>query len=481
MNARAIAPPSRRRPARTFRAWFVLAVALCSLSAQAGWKAPREALDRRYVSGFFNIYYTLTGENAFPAASATANPTLADAYARGLAQQLADATAFYQATLGLRHPFAGRRYATAQSIDVHIMYLGSTKGSTGDEMNDFAYDYFPANPAALAIALTNAWVPGKLTPSHELMHIYQNSYTFFKNPWFTEGMARAAEGFFNGDATPAQGDTLPQTSFELDELLLQTYDAAAFWNRLMALCGRTILQPALANFSRLDRQAALARDLDPTGWSEEEQWATANNAYLLKGLAEALQQDCPVRESAAERAELRQFLAVVKPVTQGLVTSQSPGLTDYAGFASRIAQMGGTSALKPDGRIQVGLDGGVYLGWPGWDADACDERGIFSTAAGLWRFGNGQTCQTLYPATADLAAVEAIVAALDATGEVQFEESAYLRIAVNGQLLTLRPAYTLSELPPANANKTYWIESDGRLLVAYPALGKAQAFTLESR
>lgn len=457
--------------------WLRLALVLIAMlgvsSAQAGWKTAREALDQRLVSGSFGIYYTLSGTNVFPAGSTTPNPTLADTYVRQLAQQLVDADTFYRASLGFRHPFAGTRYASVKSIDVHIMYLGSTKGSTGDEINEFAYKSFPTNPAAVSIALTSSWQPSNVTPAHELMHVYQNSYTFFKNPWFTEGMARASEGFFRTRET--ESVSLPQTSFELDDLLLQTYDAETFWNRLMALCGKTILKPVLVNFNRLDRQAALARGIDPAGWPEDEQWATENNLYLLKGLVEAIQQNCPARESA----ELRQFVTVAKQATAGLVVSQSPGLTDADDFTARVEAMGGATSIQSDGRVEVNLAGVTYSGWPGWDADACSQRGIFSTAEGLFRFGNGQTCQSLYPAAADPAVIDAIVSAMDVAGDVEFEETAHLKISFNGQHLTLFPAYALTDLPAANANKTYWVESDGRLWIAYPARGKAQAFTLQ--
>jgi hypothetical protein len=148
------------------------------------------------------------------------------------------------------------------------------------------------------------------------MHVYMNSYTFFKNRWFTEGMARAAEYFFRTNLAPTA--VLPQSSAQLNALLLQSYDAQTFWSRLITLCGETVWSVTLENFNRVDRQAALARGLDTSAWPEAEQFSTDNDPYLLKGISEALQESCPTKDTT----EIRQFLSVISSRTGEVVKNR---------------------------------------------------------------------------------------------------------------------------------------------------------------
>lgn len=458
---------------RTIRAIFILLMlgVFVIPSVWADWKTPRQALDQRLVSGEFNIFYTLSGDNAFPSSSSVPNAALALSYAQQFAQKLNNAAEYYEGTLGLRHFFTNRRYASATSVDVHIIDLGSINGSTGDEINSFAYTHFPSSPAAIAVALSNSLQPSNLTPEHELMHVYMNSYTFFKNQWFTEGMARASESFFRTSQT--QTTALPQTSAQLNALLLKSYDAETLWSRLINLCGKKVWSVTLENFSRLDRQAALARGLDPTAWPEDEQFSTDNIPYLLKGIAEAIQQSCPTQDSA----EIRQFLSIVKLRTNGVVTNQSPGLSDYSGFSAMIAKAGGKSVEHADGRISVDLGGTTYVVWPGWEVNACSLNGLYAVSPKTLGYGNGHICQPIYPASADLAAVQAVVTSLDPLGELQFEDNGQLKLSFNGMHVALLADYTLSNLSAANVGMSFWIESDGRVMFSYPTLNKAQAFT----
>lgn len=272
-----------------------------------GWKTPREALDRRLASADFFIFYTLEGSHAFPwGTSASERHTHATAYLEALVTQLSVADNIYRHHLGLRPPLSSKRYATARSIDIHIMRLEGKTGSTGDEIHAFRYRHFPPSPAALAIALDQRWQPTNLTPAHELFHAYQYSYTFFKNAWFLEGLARASEGFFR--TTPRQPVPLPANREALEEIIDRSYKAETLWNRLILLCGRKILRPLLENYGRLDHEAARARGFDPSSWPEEEQRAKANNPYLLRGLMEAIETHCP----AENNTELQEFKALLK-------------------------------------------------------------------------------------------------------------------------------------------------------------------------
>ncbi len=268
---------------------ILLLLSLCWLGhAQAGWKTPRETLDRRLASADFHIYYTLEGEHAFAADVPPGQRRETEARARlvALIEQLQRADRVYREKLSLRPPFASGRHATGLGIDIHILKLDGKSGSTGDELHRFDYRHFPARTGVIAIALSNRWRPTSLTPAHELFHAYQYSYTFFKNAWYLEGMARASENFFR--LTQTVTVRLPDSLDELGTLLRESYEASRVWNRIIELCGPGVLAPLLESYDRLDGAAANARNIVPTDWPEDEQWAEANNAFLFRGLHDTL-------------------------------------------------------------------------------------------------------------------------------------------------------------------------------------------------
>lgn len=291
-----------------FRAFWLICAILAG-HVQASWKAPREQLDRRLVSAGFSIYYTLEGEHAFAADVPAGKPRETEAAARleALRVQLERADRFYREQLGLRPPFTGTRYADGQGIEIHILKLENKNGSTGDELHRFEYRHFPPRTRVLTIALSNRWLPTSLTPAHELFHVYQYSYTFFKNAWFLEGMARTSESFFR--IKPAREGQFPATLGALDELLKESYSADRFWNHLLGLCGPNILRALLEAFDHQDDRAAEKLGIDRKAWPESAQRAWANNRYLLAGLRETLTAThCPSMPGNADLENLRSLI-----------------------------------------------------------------------------------------------------------------------------------------------------------------------------
>ncbi len=306
--------------------WIVLAT--CSLSAAADWKAPREALDKRRIEGEFHIYYTQEGENAFPWIGAS--PQRIRDMLDGLADQLSEANRFYGDQLGLARPLGGARYRNVRAIDVHILKLEGKKGSTGDEPIVYRYRNFDGAAPALTITLSTQWNPPNLTPNHEVFHTYQYGYTFFKNAWFLEGMARSMEKAFKGGEV--RTEPLPRHG-ELQQLMARSYGADVFWNRLMYLCdascsgsgvagadkrdsylprarfcGGKLVRATLEQYQTLDKEAARLRGIDPNDWPEDEQWSERNNPFLLRGLRRAIESQCPVQRNP----ELAAFRNVLK-------------------------------------------------------------------------------------------------------------------------------------------------------------------------
>lgn len=297
----------------------LLILALASFYAAADWKAPREALDERVTQDEFRIYYTLSGENAFPLDASPAQRVLqAAAQLNSLLMQMDQSSRFYREQLRLTPPLQSARYRDVRSIDVHIIKLDGKKGSTGDAGVVYHYRHFAGTSPALSIALSNQWRPPNLTPNHEVFHAYQYGYTFFKNTWFLEGMAHSLEQAFKGGEV--QTEALPRDHAQLERLLTLSYGADLFWNRLLYLCdsacsgstpavawkagayrpgaqfcGGGLVRSVLEQFQASDKEAAQARGIDANDWPEEEQRSEQNNPFLLRGLRRAIESQCPVR------------------------------------------------------------------------------------------------------------------------------------------------------------------------------------------
>ena len=296
--------------------WRGIGLLLCGYlcwqaGALAGWKTPREALDQRVTSVDFSIYYTLEGEHAFApdVPAGKQRETVAAARLSALIEQLNQADRFFRETLGLRPPFSSARYAEAQGVDIHIIKLIDGKsGAAGDELKRFNYRHFPPRTKVLTIALSNKWRPTSLTPAHELFHTYQYGYTFFKTPWFLEGLARTSESLFRTPLATPSTTTLPTTLDELDGLLARSYTAAHFWRHLVGRCGSRWLGVMLTTNDRLDDEAARSRGIPIDDWPEYEQRTPENNPYLLRSLRETL---AAPHCMAAETTEIRAFTSLV--------------------------------------------------------------------------------------------------------------------------------------------------------------------------
>lgn len=285
------APVSLARFFRLAAAGLILAAAT---GAAADWKAPREALERRLAVGEFRIHYTLEGENAFPpdAPPAQRRERAAELLER-LAAQIDGAGRYYREQLGLVPPLDGARYRGVRAIDVHILALEGKTGSTGDAPIVYRYRHLEGAVPALTLSLSNRWVPPNPTPEHEVFHAYQYGYTWFKNAWFLEGLARSMESAFTGK-TP-RAEPLPRDAGEMRRVMARAYRADGFWNRLRSLCDAGLVRATLEQFQSLDREAARARGIDPADWPEEEQRSERNNPFLLAGLRRAVENRCPLR------------------------------------------------------------------------------------------------------------------------------------------------------------------------------------------
>ncbi|MEA1052775.1 hypothetical protein U5801_23620 [Lamprobacter modestohalophilus] len=299
----------------TFR--FILTVLLLAwvLPTAAGWKDGRESLQARQpVGSDYEIFYSLSGPHAFPGGLVL----------EGLAEQINLAVRVYGQELGLAPPLALRRYAEVRRIDVHVLDLGDRSGSAADGVHIFDYQHFGSEGPALTLAISNDWQPPNRTPEHEVFHAYQYAYTFFKNPWFLEGLARSMENLFRDGGW--KNEPLPDNDEALEAVLAESYRADRMWNRLALLCdpgcereprtlhdgceesdppvcGRALVRPLLVALDIADDQAADDRDLSLTYWPEDEQRSEENEPYMLEALADVIASRCPI----ASNVELAAF------------------------------------------------------------------------------------------------------------------------------------------------------------------------------
>jgi len=291
----------------------------CSLQAEAGWKTQREALDQHLLQGDFMIYYTLKGENAFPLLVSPPQGKKHTMEMLGsLAAQISQASSFFNEQLGLVPPLRNARYSGVRSIDIHILKLNDKMGDTGDAPIVYRYKHFAGKSPALTISLSSQWSPPNLTPIHEIFHAYQYGYTYFKNSWFLEGMARSLEKAFKSGEVPTE--SLPRGDEQLQQLMARSYGAYKFWNRLLYLCdascsgsspvmawkgesyiprtrfcGGGLIRATLEQYQVMDKEAARVRGIDRNNWPENEQRSDKNNPFLLRGLHKAIESQCALR------------------------------------------------------------------------------------------------------------------------------------------------------------------------------------------
>ncbi|MBS1188630.1 MAG: hypothetical protein H6R10_422 [Rhodocyclaceae bacterium] len=303
-------------------------------------KAQLEALDQRFVVGDYRIHYTLAGDHAFPAGETDGDRrSRAEGMLNSLADQLRRADQFYSQELGLTPPLRSERYSGVATIDFHILKLDERNGAAGDDPKGHSYQHFGASERALNISLNNRWIPTGLTPSHEIFHLYQYGYTYFKNGWYLEGMARSLESPFRD--RQYKTEPLPATAEELNDLLERRHDAGPFWSRLFyqcnpscqvswkgtryrseaAMCSPGLVKALLDEYHLLDREAAKARGFNPERWPESEQKSLDNNPWLLAGLDRAIDKQCapsaPDSELGKFRRLIRDKLPAPSPVVQG--------------------------------------------------------------------------------------------------------------------------------------------------------------------
>lgn len=300
---------------------ILISILLSAIFLFANWKSERENLDNVYILGDFRIFYTFNGEHALPLKNRVdLNKNLIPDYVENIAQRLYVTKEVSTNLLNFQDPLKSKRYKNVKYIDVHIME--SKNSSAGDEIVSYKYKILDTQEKVISIKIRNNLTKGTLTPSHEYFHVLQNSYTMFKNRWYSEGTARWSESIFRKGI--AKQDDLPNLGKEIEELFDKTYDAESFFGRLTYLCdtnsgifrnklnlktdipdypnliedsvvyGYEFMRVFFENLDEIDNYVSKKRGFDEFKWDEEEQKSNEkNNIFILKALLKTINGICP--------------------------------------------------------------------------------------------------------------------------------------------------------------------------------------------
>jgi len=298
------------------------AFAAIALAAGA-WQANAAGFFHEHRVGKIRVFFNTTGTNAVEAADVNHNGV--PDQVEDVATQTRAAHMLFVEALGFPDPFKTERYRSAAFLDIHLLHKSilRSNGVTYDELQHFRRSSDPPNTPTLCFNVaTSVKAASNLTPAHEFFHVIQNSITYFKNRWFTEGMARWSEralGLGGLGKVSYQGPWPPPEE-KLTMLFKMAYESSEhFWNGLAAMSDPTGLIPesrlkdelkrlTYANGTRvlqdfqltgwrlmrdvlreLDKADDIAfRELGYARWTEENQKSEKNNRYILNAAIEVV-------------------------------------------------------------------------------------------------------------------------------------------------------------------------------------------------
>ena len=201
-------------------------------TAQAAPSAPAPQV---YTAAPFYILYETSGRNAVPPTDADADGVPDSVTA--VATQLLHAREVLHHQMGLRDPLTSPRYAGVRRIEVRIMDKSALRGCNGRAFDELTPSRLALQEHKLTLHIArHVDAKRNVTPAHEYFHLVQNGYTYFKNPWYYEGLARYMEGAFRPHTNVQTAlATLPPPE-HLQSLSYQAADT--FWGPWAAQCGK---------------------------------------------------------------------------------------------------------------------------------------------------------------------------------------------------------------------------------------------------
>ena len=299
----------------------ILGAACCALllvpAADAEEPGLHESTVHLHQSGKIRVFYCTEGYHAVEPADVNHNG-IPDQVEDVLTQTLAAQMLFVD-VLSFPDPLTTERFHTASYLDIQLRHKDALKknGVAYDEMQSFKRPRDPEGTLSLCFNVSTSVQPSReFTPVHEFFHIIQNSITFFKNRWYTEGTARWSERALGlGGLGPMRlAGAWPMPDDKMNQIFTMAYEAAdQFWNPLLARTDGSGALPDSPDMERLmamtyvdgtkvlkDRQLKgwrFVRDvlmalgeaddiafseLGYDRWSEENQRSSRNDAYILR-------------------------------------------------------------------------------------------------------------------------------------------------------------------------------------------------------
>lgn len=287
--------------------------------------SPAPSVPKVHSAGRIRIFYQTEGQHAVLSADENHNG-VPDQVEDALTQTVAAQTLWVEA-LGFPDPFQTARFRTASYLDIHFRHKEVLKsnGVTYDELQRYRHAGDPEGTLSLGFNLaTSCQADRNLTPAHEFFHVIQNSITYFKNRWYTEGTARWSEHGLGLDSGLQVKNTAlwPLDATAGEKLFAMSYDAAAeFWAPLAArldppangelppsaalekvkamtyvngskvlkdskLSGWAFVRDVLQALDKMDDEAFREQHYDR--WSEANQRSAQNNAYIQRAVEEAV-------------------------------------------------------------------------------------------------------------------------------------------------------------------------------------------------
>ncbi|SFD11510.1 hypothetical protein [Pseudoalteromonas denitrificans] len=275
---------------------LVLLIPIFSCFVNAGsWEKRRSTLEKVAVYDEFRIFYSLSGKDKLPKSHRVdINHNKVPDFIESIGKRLTDSNRFFKYDVGLKNPLNSNRYrGLVHYIDVNVLDFSNNKKGP---KNGVAYDGTPKFNRSLAgktsVKVLTMDISGGVnlnsnTVEHELFHLYQNGYTYFKNRWYTEGTARWSELVIKGRIGKAT--KLPKTKAAKEKLFKKTYGASSFWNELIVIIdkenlGKSFIKYLLEELESVDDMAARSRGIDNKNWKESEQRSKKNNFYIWQAI-----------------------------------------------------------------------------------------------------------------------------------------------------------------------------------------------------
>jgi hypothetical protein len=305
---------------------------VCLVFTQAASAQEKTPLTEHFAAGRIRIFYAIEGKSAVPLTDANSN-SVPD-HVEDVAKQIWAAHALLCGAFEFPDPFASERYPGVSCLEVSIRDRTEIGGVNGvafeNSQRAKAIPEGTPEDRSLVMAIGKHVDARKnVTPAHELFHLIQYATTYFKNPWYLEGMARWSEHALNpdgvGDVKYSERGPWPQSDENLSLLFGKSYDAEfVLWNPLAlradrrGLIPRTQVPDALRNLKYSDdtpvlrdytlNGAPLMRDilialgktddvakeeLGYKDWSEENQRSPQNNPYIYQAIMDVVRRQAP--------------------------------------------------------------------------------------------------------------------------------------------------------------------------------------------